>query len=302
MNNNRIAVFFALSAIVSWSTAATAFKIALRNLSYFQLLFMASFVAVVLLFIFLILEKKMKQAWRIERKQIGISMLSALLNPIAYYLILLKAYTLLPAQIAQPLNYTWPLVLVVISSFFLKQKLKFISLIALLISFLGVIVISTQGHLLNLKIEEPLGVFLASTSSVVWAFFWILNVKDRRNELVKLFHSFFIATVFLLIIALLFVPGAFEIHFNESFVAAIYVGFFELAIPFYLWLKALQMVQDNSKINNLVYISPFLSLIFIHLILKEDIYLTTLIGLVFIIAGIFIQQLLPIKKQKNVSK
>ena len=39
-----------------------------------------------------------------------------------YYLILLKAYQLLPAQVAQPLNMIWPVILVFLSVPILKQK------------------------------------------------------------------------------------------------------------------------------------------------------------------------------------
>jgi drug/metabolite transporter (DMT)-like permease len=40
-----------------------------------------------------------------------------------------------------------------------------------------------------------------------------------------------------------------------------------------------------------VFFAPFLSLVFIHLILKETIYITTFIGLIFIVAGVLVQQL-----------
>jgi len=47
---------------------------------------------------------------------------------------------------------------------------------------------------------------------------------------------------------------------------------------------------NNAKIGNLVFLAPFVSLIFIHFILKETIFVTTFIGLIFIVAGIFVQQ------------
>ncbi|NJK98814.1 MAG: EamA family transporter, partial [Bacteroidales bacterium] len=46
------------------------------------------------------------------------------LNPLLYYLVLFKAYSLLPAQIAQPLNYTWPLILVILSIIFLSKNIR----------------------------------------------------------------------------------------------------------------------------------------------------------------------------------
>ncbi|MFW5773315.1 MAG: EamA family transporter [Tangfeifania sp.] len=57
-----------------------------------------------------------------------------------------------------------------------------------------------------------------------------------------------------------------------------------------LWLKAMEYSTNNAKIGNLVFLAPFISLIFINYILKETIFLTTFIGLVFIVTGIFVQQ------------
>jgi drug/metabolite transporter (DMT)-like permease len=71
---------------------------------------------------------------------------------------------------------------------------------------------------------------------------------------------------------------------------AIYVGIFEMGITFVFWLKAMQNSTNTSKIANLIFISPFISLIFIYFIVNEPIYISTLVGLAFIITGLFIQQ------------
>ena len=78
---------------------------------------------------------------------------------------------------------------------FLKQKISARSLIAMLISFSGVFFISSQGGQGNFKPEHITGVLLALGSSVIWSFFWILNVKDKKDEAVKLFLNFFFVKV-----------------------------------------------------------------------------------------------------------
>ena len=71
--------------------------------------------------------------------------------------------------------------------------------------------------------------------------------------------------------------------------ASVYIGIFEMGITFFFWLKALQMASTTDKVSNLVYLAPFLSLIFVHFILHEPVYYTTPVGLLLIISGIFIQ-------------
>jgi drug/metabolite transporter (DMT)-like permease len=71
---------------------------------------------------------------------------------------------------------------------------------------------------------------------------------------------------------------------------AIYIGLFEMGITFVLWLKALQLSKTTAQVSNFIYLVPFLSLIVINLTVGEKIYSSTIIGLVFIIAGILLQQ------------
>lgn len=290
----KTVILYALGAILLWSTAGTAFKLSLKGMDFIQLLFIASTVAWIVLLTIVVLRKETHLLFQNPRQSLPRSMLLGFLNPFLYYLILLKAFSLLPAQIAQPLNYTWPVVLVLLSVPFLKHRLRWIELLAILISFAGVIVISSQGqNLFKTPINEPFGVFLAIVSSVVWASYWILNVKDKRPEMIKLTLNFFFGSLFtgILLFSVSSLPS-----FTISLIPAVYVGLTEMAIAFACWLTALENSPgSNARISNLVYISPFLALLFIHLILGEQIYWTTPAGLALIVAGILVQQLLPAK-------
>jgi drug/metabolite transporter (DMT)-like permease len=182
----------------------------------------------------------------------------------------------------------WPIILVFLSVPILKQKIEKRSFIALFISFAGVYIISSQGKLFGRGHSDINGILLATGSSIFWAFYFILNVKDKRDEGVKLLLNFIFGSIFL-IITMIFTgkwntgPGW------TGALASVYIGIFEMGITFFLWLKALQMASTTDKVSNLVYLAPFLSLLFIHFILHEHVYYTTPFGLIFIISGIFIQ-------------
>jgi len=62
-----------------------------------------------------------------------------------------------------------------------------------------------------------------------------------------------------------------------------------MGLTFFFWLKALQLAPSTDKVSNLVYLAPFLSLVFVNFILHEPLYLTTPLGLLLIITGILIQ-------------
>src|SRR6056297_1256502 len=128
---------FAGLTILFWATIPSAFKIALSHVSFVELLFYSIVTTLIILFAILLMQGRVSELFSYSRKQYLSSIILGFLNPFLYYLILLKAYELLPAQVAQPLNFTWPIVLVFMSILILKQKIRPINFIALLISFIG---------------------------------------------------------------------------------------------------------------------------------------------------------------------
>lgn len=293
MTRTRI-YLLAGTAILMWSTAGTAFKLALEGMGFIQLLFLSSTTAWLVLLIVILAKGKQSEIFTNPKRNIPRSALGGLMNPFLYYLVLLKAYTLLPAQIAQPLNYTWPVMLVLLSALLLKQRLRGFDLLAIGISFSGVVLISIQGHNpFTTPINQPIGILLAVGSSIIWAYFWIYNIKDNRSEIVKLTLNFFFGSLFSGIL-LLVIPGSWT-PWSSHYFPALYVGITEMAIAFVCWLTALENSSHHARISNLVFVSPFLALFFIHLVLGEQIYWTTPFGLLFIVGGILLQQVLGTK-------
>ncbi len=288
MDKSRQSYIYAGLAILFWSTVPTAFKISLRELDILPMLTIASLTSTLVLLIVVIAGKKVHLIRLTTRKQLLNSAILGFINPFLYYLILLKAYQLLPAQVAQPLNMIWPIILVFLSVPILGQKIERKSFIALFVSFIGVYIISSQGSLFKPFHSHLTGVLLATGSSVFWAFYFILNVKDKRDEGVKLLLNFVFGSIYLVITLIITGMWQFETGFMGA-IASVYVGIFEMGITFFFWLKALQMASTTAKVSNLVYLAPFLSLVFVHYILHEPVYYTTPLGLVMIISGIFIQ-------------
>jgi len=288
MKNQTKAYLLALTAVLFWSTIGTAFKVSLRYLDPLSLLFFSSFTACLILFLFILVSKKLHLFRETTLKDLGISAILGLLNPFLYYIVLLKAYDRLPAQEAGTLNYIWPLVLVLLSIPLLKQKISIMSILAILISFSGIIVISTHGNIFGLSFSDPTGVLLAVGSAVFWALYWIFSLKDQREAVVKLFLAFGFGWVFSLITLL--VTGGLKMPGLNGLYGAVYIGIFEMGLTFLIWLNALKLSTTTAKISNLIYLSPFISLIIIHLVIGEVILLSTIIGLVLIVSGIILQE------------
>ncbi|MGB2989484.1 MAG: DMT family transporter [Candidatus Zixiibacteriota bacterium] len=288
MEKQKQAYLYAITAVLFWSTVASAFKVSLRYLDFLQLLFFSSIASIIIFFLILLIQNKLSFFKEYSGKDYLRSAMLGFLNPFLYYVVLFKAYSLLPAQEAQPLNYTWSIVLVLLSIPILRQKIGLKSILAILISYFGVLVISTRGDIFGLTFSNPTGVFLALGSSVIWALFWIYNIKDKRDEVAKLFLNFLFGVVFILIAMLL--SSRLRIPSGAGLAGAAYVGIFEMGITFVLWLKALKLSRTTAQVSNLIYLSPFVSLVLIRFVVGETILISTIIGLIFIVAGIIMQQ------------
>lgn len=288
MTDVKKAYFFAILSVLMWSTVASAFKLTLNQIDFIQLLFFASIFSAITLFAIVLAQKKVYLIKRQRRKQLLYSAGMGFLNPFFYYLVLFKAYAILPAQEAQPLNYSWPVVLSLLSVPLLKQKLSRQSIIGILVSFVGVLIISTKGNLSHLILSDLIGDFLAVFSSIIWSLFWIYNLKDARDPVIKLTLSFFFGCIYIVLLVL-FLDKPVFIGWLPLF-GTFYVGLFEMGITFFFWLKALSYAENSASVANLVFLSPFLSLIFIRNIVGEKILLSSILGLIFIVSGIVIQK------------
>jgi drug/metabolite transporter (DMT)-like permease len=295
MDRTKSSYIYAGLAIMFWATVPTAFKISLGELEILPMLTFSSITSAIVLFIAVLAGNKKELIFKTTRRELFGSAILGFINPFLYYLILLKAYQLLPAQVAQPLNMIWPIILVFLSVPILHQKIERKSFIALFISFAGVYIISSQGKPFSGGHANLTGVLLASGSSIFWALYFIMNVKDKRDESVKLLLNFIFGSIYL--IAAMIITGKWQLDLSfKGVVASIYVGIFEMGITFLFWLKALQLAKTTDKVSNLVYFAPFLSLIFVHFILHEPVYYTTPAGLLLIISGIVVQNRKPARR------
>jgi drug/metabolite transporter (DMT)-like permease len=209
--------------------------------------------------------------------------------------VLFAAYSKLPAQIAQPVNFTWPIVLSLFAILFLKEKATVRTFLALLLSFLGVVTVSIQGQFTSMHNSDYMsGILLGLLSAVILATYWIINLQDTRPALIKLFWCFLFGFILILIYAI--ATNSFpEFIISRKMLYPVYIGLFEMSVTFFIWISALQRAKNTPLLSNLVYLVPILSLGVIRIILKEELRYTTFIGLGLIVAGVLIQT----KRRRN---
>ena len=283
---DRKAVMIAMVAVLCWSTVATAFKLALAEQSLYQLLWVANISTLAILGVVLLVKGQFLQAFKTLKHCFGLILILGLLNPVAYYWVLFRAYDLLPAQVAQPINYTWAITLSLLAVPYLGHHFSRRDALSMVIAYSGVVFISFGGQASGQTVSL-LGIALALGSTLLWAAYWLLNTKDKREPVLAIFQNFLVALPFTTLIFYQF-DGHFQASW-QSILSGVYVGFFEMGITFVFWLTAMRMASRASIVSNLIFISPFVSLILIATILDEKIGALTIVGLVAIVVALLYQ-------------
>ena len=287
MKTQRQAMLLGLATVLLWSTAATAFKVSLEHLSPIGLMFWAGSVSILVLMGWQAWQGQLRASLRPGRRGILLSIGCGLVNPCLYYVLLFGAYDRLPAQEAMAINYTWALTLTYLAVPLLGHRLRLTDGIAGLICYGGVFVIATRGEVLSFQLSDGPGVALALLSTLAWALYWIFNTRDTREPVAGLLLNFLFAWPLLLVLALY---DGWEWPSWQGMAGATWVGAFEMGIAFVLWLLAMKKATNTSRLSNLIFLSPPLSLVFVAVIVGEVIRPSTVVGLAMVVAGLYLQQ------------
>lgn len=284
--NERLALACALAAVLAWSTVATGFKLGLQLLAPLQLLWLGTLISLGFFTAMLLVTGRWRGLANLAGRDWCRVAGLGLLNPLLYYFILFEAYDRLPAQIAQPLNYTWAIMLAVLAVPILGQPLTRRTLAGIVVSYAGVVVLLAQGRLDGFAQVDLVGVVLALASTLIWALYWLANVRLKIDALVLMSGSFAVGTPAVgLACALLEGLPAMN---AQTLGYGAWVGLIEMGITFVLWQTAMRRTAHAGRIAQLIFLSPFLSLVLIDRVLGEAVSASSVAGLVLIVAGLLI--------------
>ncbi len=272
-------------AILGWSTVATVVKLLLGTLNSFQVLFLSSLFASLFLLVVNVVTGNIKKLKDYKPADYLKTVLICLPGAFVYYVLYYTGTSYMPASQAFIVNYLWPIMSVVFACIILKEKLTVKKVIAILLSFVGVVIV-VGGDLLAFEQSTLIGAAFCAAGAVSYGLFTALNQKspyDARISMMIGFFSTFIMTGIINVatdnLPILSVPQLLGIGWN---------GIVSIGLSTTLWQFALK-TNDTAKISNLAYITPFLSLVWTSIILHEEISPWSLVGLAVIVAGILIQ-------------
>ena len=282
--------FMAVVTVIIWGTMASVVKTLLTDMPNFQMMAGAGLFAVLFLGGLVILTGKRQTLLSMQPRQTLLMLALGFLGIFLYTALYNHGLSVLTAQEACIINYLWPAMLVLFSCLILREPFTVRKVAAIAISFLGIVLLSWQ-HLGSGHTAGAAGGILACfAAAVFYGLFSVLNKKQHWDETVSMLFFWGITAVLSLICSLLFEN---RIRFSPmQWLGVAYVGICADGLAYMLWAKALQGAGRNTaRIANLAYLTPVLSVFFSALFLKERMSGAAWIALIFILAGILIQNL-----------
>ncbi len=284
----RKSYLYAGITVLIWSTLATVVKIVLKDIPNFQALAISSILAFIFLLIINIINGSIKEIKSYRIKDflmiIGLGFLGLFMYSALYY----YGISQLSSQEACILNYLWPIMIVLFACIILKEKFTIRKIIAMLLSFAGIIVLSLGNSSASTG-NRIWGITACVTAAVCYGLFSVLNKKHNLNQGVTMMIIWLTTAVCSAVMNLIF-EKAVPINFY-GWIGLAWLGIVVNALAYLLWAIALKNADDSAKIANLAYLVPFISIIISFIVLGEKVSINAAAALILIVGGILLQSI-----------
>jgi len=283
---------YGILAIILWGSLAL-FSILTTNIPAFQLTAMAFFVAS---FIGLILLKKqnikIKELFKIPLKVWFIGVFGLFGYHFFYFLAIKNA----PAVEANLLNYLWPLLIVLFSSFLPNEKLRWFHILGALFGLIGALLLVSKGGNFSFDVQYIWGYIFALIAALTWSSYSVIS-RTLAHIPTYSISGFCIVTVVLSTICHFIFETTVIPNQSELF-GALMLGLGPVGGAFYLWDYGVKNA-DIKLLGSISYFTPLLSTFILVLLGYATFTLSITLACIFIILGSFISSAQYLKAMKK---
>lgn len=276
--------WLATYTIFCWGTLPAVTKLTLSDISNMQVLFISSLIAAACLYTYLFCSGRIRMFRSLTHSDlwqlIGLGFLGNFLYSAFYY----AGVRRLSAADACSINYLWPIMAAICAAVVLHERIKATEWLAILLSFSGVVLISTRGK--GLVLEDVRGVLLCIAGAVCYGIFNVLNKKKGLDQILCT-AVYFTVTAFCSLPFLLATDGITPMSGN-AWAGMLWLGLFIDALETFAWGRALQLFEVGI-LSNFAYLTPVVAALFSYVILGEPIAAYSVIGMLLVLGGSLLQ-------------
>jgi len=283
-----------LLIVLIWAGSFIFIRIGLKDFPPITLAFLRFAAASLLLLIFYLFNKNKEKQFNLKFTFLKLNVL-ALTGVSLLYIFQFYSLKFISASIGSIIINLTTIFMVLFSVLFLNEKLNKRKVLGILIAFIGVSTLVSNGwEKINFSSTQFLGCILMLGAALCWAVYSILTKKvlEFNSNLTITLITFLLGTAYLFSAAFI-LENPLEAIFKASkigWLSVFYLAFLSSALAYFLWNKIL-IKNEVSKVGAILYIIPIPTIIFEYFLLREAVTTVTLIGAFLVIVGVYLTEL-----------
>ncbi len=282
MNGKVKGTICVLTCVALWALIPVVSKMGQTTLDNHQFLFWSSLVSVIVLGLTAFFSGTIGEIKHFGFKDLCYLFFLGLLGTYIYYLFLYLGYSQAMGMEVLVVQYTWPILIVILSIFILKERLTHRKIMAIMLGFTGVIIVLTKGDFQSIHASNISVIVLVGAGSFCFALFSVLS-KGINKEPLGVTIIYFIAACIASFLSMLYY-SKFAIPSLAEIVPVLLNGILVNGFSYVFWLVALKSTQASYLVP-FTFITPVLSAIYLILFFDEPIVPVYGIGLICVILG-----------------
>jgi drug/metabolite transporter (DMT)-like permease len=279
----RKGIVFASATVALWSTLPTALKLCTDRTDAFTAAVLVGFFATLSLLLWLVIRGKTRMIWAQFQLYPVYFIVTGMIGLGIQQILYLRSYAYLPASQVVVLFYLYPLLMVLLSSLFFREKVAWQSVVCIGTGFAGVYVLVSRGTFLTIDLSA--GVYTTLGASLAWALFSVLLNKRPFDIEIGMFLFNLFGLVFLT--ALIPVFGLNTTLYQAELARILYIAVFPTALAFVTWNRALTLVPV-SMCSGIALATPLLATLVIVAVLREELHPSFAAGMILIVGSVLI--------------
>ncbi|MDD1515612.1 DMT family transporter [Priestia megaterium] len=281
------ASLYAIMSISFWGISFVSTKAVLDKLDPYTLLVLRFGIGALFLLVLLVLKR---YPLNIPLKYIPHLIVLGILGVFVHQVILATALLTINASAAGWIISFSPVFTVILSVFFLHEKMTVLKASGMIVAIIGVLLVTTSSNQQSFQLPINVGYLLMILSTLNWAIYSVL-LKRLHIQLPSLVVTFYMCLIgFTLTTPFLVRNRGWEIMpflTSVEWAHVLFLGVFVSGVAYWYWAKALE-VLEASQASVFLYLEPVATLITAILLLQEKIIPVSILGGIIIIMGVIL--------------
>lgn len=273
-------LIYAFLCVLIWSFIPIVSRFGQNGLDSFQFLFWSNLIsAISVICVALFSGYRPAKLFILSRKTLSKVFVLGFLDCL-FYLLLYYGYSIENGIAVLVIQYSWPLIIILLSVILLKDRLAGRQIVGVIIGFIAVIITFTKGHLTQLQVENPIALLLVFSGAFCFALMSVFSRRYSIDPYISTVWLFIFSTLTSLVLLLMF--SKMKLPSEGAFWPTMINGILINGVSYILWFKAMN-TGHSAKIASIVFLSPVLSVLWLVMILSDPFEIAYIVGILLVI-------------------